>query len=412
MSGQKSGSRASQPPPRTVAFTTGLPWHISSGKRDRQLLNAAKKGLLYSGVHRPAEHAQGHEQIRASGDKLRHSQLSDQGLHEEEHAWFMHFHLPGFAGAAASVDEALKRGADINAADYNGNTALHYACEEGYVELVQYLLSLEDVSIDVASMMDWTPLHCAASKGRTEAIRLLAEKGCDMNLTARDGNTALHLAAMGGHLAAVQLLVELGCSTVSQNHLGQTAADLASLFENGESERIVTHLLAYQIEMPTSTKVTRGHFALEIRLLRGGQVQSLDVLGNSDPYCSFFLSNPPGFVRSKTIEDSREPEWNQILLMRINLAPQLLRVEIWDDDFGVSDDDFIGKGAITLKDLVSSTMCYLDSGAGEKPDHDDPNYPRSTVDLEMTAKRKTTGIVTLGLKILRIPDHLVARLTT
>jgi hypothetical protein len=78
----------------------------------------------------------------------------------------------------------------------------------------------------------------------------------------------------------------------------------------------------------------------------------------------------------------------------------------------VSDDDFIGKGAITLKDLVSSTMCYLDSGAGEKPDHDDPNYPRSTVDLEMTAKRKTTGIVTLGLKILRIPDHLVARLTT
>jgi hypothetical protein len=45
MSGQKaqSGSRASQPSPRTVAFTTGLPWHISSGKRDRQLLNTFEK---------------------------------------------------------------------------------------------------------------------------------------------------------------------------------------------------------------------------------------------------------------------------------------------------------------------------------------------------------------------------------
>ena len=402
--GGHGGSGAGKPPQRTVSFTTGLPWHISSRKRDRQLLSAAKKGLLYSGVHRPAEHA-GHEDNRASPE-------GDEGPHEEEHAAFMHFHLPGFAGAEASVDEALKRGADINAADYNGNTALHYACEEGYLELVQYLLSFEDVSIDVASMMDWTPLHCAASKGRAEAVRALAEKGCNINLTARDGNTALHFAAMGGHLAAVQLLVEFGCSTVSQNHMGQTAADLASLFKNGESEGIVTHLLAYQIESPNPTRVALGHFALEIRLLKGREVQSLDVVGNSDPYCAFCLSNPPGFVRSKTIEDCREPEWNQILLMRINLAPQFLRVEIWDDDFGVSDDDFIGKGAINLKDLVSSTKRYhLDSGAGEKPDHDDRNYPQLTVDLAMKAERKTMGIVTLGLKILRIPDHLVARLT-
>jgi hypothetical protein len=420
--GESGQDRAGQEhvPLRPVSFATGLPWHLASRKRDRQLLLAAKKGQVHaqrpgrtaSGAHGAgglAGHALGHdhEQTSLEGAEQRPSSR-EGGPHEDSHQRFMHLGRTWGAGADAemSVDEALRRGADINVADYNGNTALHYACEEGYQELVEYLLSCHDVSIDVASLMDWTPLHCAASKGRIEAIRALVQKGCDINLTARDGNTALHFAAMGGHLAAVELLVEAGCNSVSRNHEGRTAADLAALFQNGESENIIQHLLHYQIESPTSTRAASGHFALEIRLLRGKQVVSLDVVGNSDPYCAFCLSNPPGFVRSRTCDDTSEPEWNQTLLLRINLAPQLLRVEIWDDDFGESDDDFIGKGAINLNELVSNTKTHLSSG---EYDPEDRAYPQSQVELEIMSKRKLMGIITIGLKILRIPDHLVRR---
>lgn len=36
----------------------------------------------------------------------------------------------------------------------------------------------------------------------------------------------------------------------------------------------------------------------------------------------------PGFVRSKTCENTSTPHFNQVLLLRLNLAPQTLRMEV------------------------------------------------------------------------------------
>jgi hypothetical protein len=47
-----------------------------------------------------------------------------------------------YAFIHAYAHDLRNRGADVNIADYNGSTALHYACEEGYDELVQFLLAV------------------------------------------------------------------------------------------------------------------------------------------------------------------------------------------------------------------------------------------------------------------------------
>lgn len=111
---------------RPTSIATGLPWHVARRKRDRQLIAAAKKGLAVKGGIPLSS-------IGHSGGFLSPSSTGfgagTEGEAEEQ------------AGEVdISIDEALQRGADVNAADYNGNTALHYACEEGYVDVVEYLL--------------------------------------------------------------------------------------------------------------------------------------------------------------------------------------------------------------------------------------------------------------------------------
>jgi ankyrin repeat protein len=49
----------------------------------------------------------------------------------------------------------------------------------------------------------------AAEKGHEAVVRLLLEKGADLNAKTRDGKTALHLAAEEGHETVVQLLTPL-----------------------------------------------------------------------------------------------------------------------------------------------------------------------------------------------------------
>ena len=59
-----------------------------------------------------------------------------------------------------------KCGADLNAEDENGDTALHLAAEEGHAETVRALVALGAVADGRAGECGWTPLHLAASEVR------------------------------------------------------------------------------------------------------------------------------------------------------------------------------------------------------------------------------------------------------
>ena len=88
-----------------------------------------------------------------------------------------------------------------------GKTPLHYAAEEGHLEVCQLLLErCEDKN--PADGDGWTPLHEAADGGHLEVCCLILEKCDDKNPPGKDGVTPLHLAAQEGELEVCRLILE------------------------------------------------------------------------------------------------------------------------------------------------------------------------------------------------------------
>jgi hypothetical protein len=70
-----------------------------------------------------------------------------------------------------------------------------------------------------------TPLSWAAALGHTDAMKLLLEKGADVNCRNRDGATALHTAAFFGQPGAARVLIEKGADVNAKTTAGHTPLD-------------------------------------------------------------------------------------------------------------------------------------------------------------------------------------------
>ena len=122
----------------------------------------------------------------------------------------MVLHQAAVTGQSAMCELLLEKGgANVDAVDEDGQTALHYAAATGSVGCVRVLLQA-GAGVDVKQSLGLTPAHWAAHKGHCEVLGLLMEFGAKVGSVANEGATALHLAANRGHLSAAKLLLEKG----------------------------------------------------------------------------------------------------------------------------------------------------------------------------------------------------------
>ncbi len=114
-------------------------------------------------------------------------------------------------GDVAAVRELLAGGADVNAAQGDGMTALHWAAEYGDAELARMLLHAGAAVAPATRIGSYAPLHIAARNGHTSMAVLLLEAGSDATAAAPGtGATPLHLAAAAGAAELVVALIERG----------------------------------------------------------------------------------------------------------------------------------------------------------------------------------------------------------
>ena len=99
------------------------------------------------------------------------------------------------AGDIEGLKTALAAGADVNARDGRGWTALMHAANKGYVLLVEPLLAAK-ADPDIRSADGATALFMATVHGHTEVVALLMEADADISIKGPKGKTAVDVARL------------------------------------------------------------------------------------------------------------------------------------------------------------------------------------------------------------------------
>ena len=123
----------------------------------------------------------------------------------------------------AAITRLLDQRTDVNAAQADGTTALHWATHHDDVELVKKLLA-GGADVRRANRYGVTPISLACTNGNTVMVERLLEAGADPNTTMPGGETILMTAARTGTVAVVQTLIARGANVhAKEPRGGQTA---------------------------------------------------------------------------------------------------------------------------------------------------------------------------------------------
>ena len=125
-------------------------------------------------------------------------------------------------GDKASFRALLQKKVDVNAAEADGSTALHWASYRDDVESADLLIRA-GAKVNTANDLGVTPLWSASENGSAAMVRRLLEAGANPNAALLAGETPLMVAARSGHADVVELLLAKGANANAHGSRGQTA---------------------------------------------------------------------------------------------------------------------------------------------------------------------------------------------
>lgn len=173
------------------------------------------------------------------------------------------------------VRSLLDQGADVNAPQVDGMTALHWAVYHDDDTLVKQLLKA-GAGVKAVNRYGVPPLSIACRNGNGVIVELLLEAGADPQTRLAGGETALMTAARTGRVEAVRSLLSRGADVNARGHRNQTALMWAAAVGN---LAVVDALLEAKADVrtplasgftPLFFAVREGRTEVALRLLRHG----------------------------------------------------------------------------------------------------------------------------------------------
>ena len=231
-------------------------------------------------------------------------------------------------GDIEQVKNLIAQGADFNAKDKGGRTALHHASNKGQVDIAKLLIKRgADVNASIKNE-PWTPLLDAASSGQTQVVKLLLENGAKVDegdsygytpliyaLWSRDEECVKALISAGadinklpnendypalfytvweGYERGVKILIDAGANVNAEDENGWTPLHYAI---NGTTQDMINLLVGTGVKIPDFHKAAlEGSLTRVKQLIASGMdVDTQDKLGWTPSYWAVSTGNEEVF---------------------------------------------------------------------------------------------------------------------
>ena len=117
---------------------------------------------------------------------------------------------------------------DVDLSNKYGETPLMIASIDGDLTLVKTLVLKKKAMVN---HIGWTPLHYACSKGNLEVAQFLIANGAIVDSPSQGNTTPLMMAVQSGNEQLVKLLLDKGADIQLRNGNGLSAIDIADIYE-------------------------------------------------------------------------------------------------------------------------------------------------------------------------------------
>lgn len=151
------------------------------------------------------------------------------------------------------VRALLQRQADVNAAQPDGTTALHWSVHRDELELAT-LLVRSGAKVDTANQLGVTPLSLACGNGSPRIVELLLDSGASVALALPERPPAIMLCARSGSAEGVRLLIARGAEVNAREPLRQQTALMWAVAQRHVP--VVRLLLAHGADVRARSAVT------------------------------------------------------------------------------------------------------------------------------------------------------------
>ena len=190
----------------------------------------------------------------------------------------------------AAAAALLKQKVDVNVAQADGTTALHWAARWDDVATADLLIRA-GANAKAVNRFGMRPISLACTNGSAAMVEMLLKAGEDANVVVTpDGDTALMMAARTGKVDAVRVLLDHGAQVNGTNPRGQTplmwavseknAAAAKFLIERGANVNVKTNPLPppRKLDLIFSAPTPAGGMAALLFAARQNDLASVKTL--------------------------------------------------------------------------------------------------------------------------------------
>ena len=128
---------------------------------------------------------------------------------------------------------------DINYKDENGYTALHYACNEGNLKIVEILLNA-NCDPNIKNNDKETPLHLASKSGYFDISKKLIENGALLDVYDSENNSPIHYVCQYNYVELLIYFLTKSPQIETKNIYGKKPIDLTT---NNEIKDLLKNIL-------------------------------------------------------------------------------------------------------------------------------------------------------------------------